>query len=326
VIGLKAENYLLNCRLEATASPSKTSSQLFQTSPEHPNARIIINSPFGPTSPTPTKAKPVPYTGDIFDPQPPKRKPAPATDDNTRRSSRKRVQRVYEESSTEFTTDEDEPEAKRRKTRPSVKRTESKENLPQGSPIVEGRKRRVSAKLLDSTDTPKKKEEKGRAAGKVNREKEARLDRRENEELYEALQKQVTIDLLKRRGVPTNEQEEMVMDICHKLGLDQDTDLVTRAATSVRYWVAHKSWRLRGHLKFLGAKYKQQHRAEDYSNALPPISVVKPLVNQKEVERWLFQSLGMRLALRRMMADKDIRAALWTVFVAGLRYIHCRVS
>lgn len=148
------------------------------------------------------------------------------------------------------------------------------------------------------------------------------------------------------------------MDICRKLDLDQNNDLATRAVTSVRYWVAHKSWRLRDHFKYLGTlnpltnpsflrytstslsllpaislgmangyvgqRYKSQskgqHRNEDWSNALPPVSVVKPLTNQKEVERWLFQSLGMRLAQRRMMSNPDIRRALWTVFVGGLRY------
>jgi hypothetical protein len=54
------------------------------------------------------------------------------------------------------------------------------------------------------------------------------------------------------RGIPTTEQEETVMDICRKLSLDTNTDLATRAATSVRYWVAHKSWRLRDHFKVLG--------------------------------------------------------------------------
>src|SRR5437763_4118429 len=114
----------------------------------------------------------------------------------------------------------------------------------------------------------------------------------------------------------------MVMDICKKLELDQNTDLATRAVTSVRYWVAHKSWRLRDHFKYLGtfksfpsisllpsytvidtlhfshirflghfilvvlilanrligqrykAQQKAQHRNEDWSNALPPVSVV----------------------------------------------------
>lgn len=42
------------------------------------------------------------------------------------------------------------------------------------------------------------------------------------------------------------------MDICRKLGVDSNTDLATRAATSVRYWVAHKSWRLRDHFKVIG--------------------------------------------------------------------------
>jgi len=134
------------------------------------------------------------------------------------------------------------------------------------------------------------------------------------------------------RGIPTNEQEEMVMDICRKLGLDTSTDLATRAATSVRYWVAHKSWRLRDHFKvlgngplwsfsnFTGSRYKSQHRNEDWSNALPPISAVKPMTNQKEVELWLFQSLGMRLATRRIMSNPQIRKALWIVFIGSLRY------
>ena len=89
-----------------------------------------------------------------------------------------------------------------------MKRTESKDTT-QSSPVAEQRKRRVSAKLLEATETPTKRAKDDRAgrtptgsAGKVNREKEARLDRRENEELYEALQKQVTIDLLKRRYCP----------------------------------------------------------------------------------------------------------------------------
>lgn len=59
------------------------------------------------------------------------------------------------------------------------------------------------------------------------------------------------------RGIPTAEQEEMVMDICRKLGLEKNTDLATKAATSVRYWVAHKSWRLRDHFKVLGIYLKK---------------------------------------------------------------------
>ena len=130
------------------------------------------------------------------------------------------------------------------------------------------------------------------------------------------------------------------MDICKKLGVDSNTDLATRAATSVRYWVAHKSWRLRDHFKvmgihppnpsfpsrtmltacLLGQRYKSAHRNENWSTSLPPVSAVKPLTTQAEVERWLFQSLGMRLATRRMMSNPDIRRALWIVFVACLRY------
>jgi len=44
----------------------------------------------------------------------------------------------------------------------------------------------------------------------------------------------------------------MVVNICKQLSLETNTDLVSRAITSVRYWVAHKSWRLRDHFKVLG--------------------------------------------------------------------------
>lgn len=44
----------------------------------------------------------------------------------------------------------------------------------------------------------------------------------------------------------------MVRDICKRFGVEANVDMCTRAATSVRYWVAHKSWRLRDHFKFLG--------------------------------------------------------------------------
>lgn len=43
------------------------------------------------------------------------------------------------------------------------------------------------------------------------------------------------------------------------------------------------------------------------------------MCTQEEVEGWLFQSLGMRLALKKMMANTEIRRALWIVFIAGLR-------
>jgi len=44
------------------------------------------------------------------------------------------------------------------------------------------------------------------------------------------------------------------------------------------------------------------------------------MTNQKEVELWLFQSLGMRLATRRIMSNPQIRKALWIVFIGALRY------
>lgn len=52
---------------------------------------------------------------------------------------------------------------------------------------------------------------------------------------------------------------------------------------------------------------------------------MKPLTNQKEVELWLFQSLGMRLAQRRMMSNPEIRRALWIVFVGGLRSVSLEI-
>src|SRR5437773_11778528 len=46
-VGLKAENYLLNCRVETISSPSKQASRIFETSREYLNARIIITHPYG---------------------------------------------------------------------------------------------------------------------------------------------------------------------------------------------------------------------------------------------------------------------------------------
>jgi hypothetical protein len=126
------------------------------------------------------------------------------SDDNVlrRTSGRKRtVTEKYDEASSGSDSLLDEGYVKPKK----VKR-ETKEPGTPNTP-AESRRRKSSTKLLESTEsTPKKKEGLGRppSSSKSNREKEARLDRRENEELYEALQKQVTIDLLKRRSVLTN--------------------------------------------------------------------------------------------------------------------------
>jgi hypothetical protein len=218
--------------VETISSPSKQAPRIFQTSPEHPNARIIINPPYG-TSPSATKSRQP--SGDIFDPQLPKKKvavSAPAAEEsnaNARRSSRKRTQKVYDESTTEFSSDEEEPETKRRRNRmpsrrvsepiPSSTTQQTTTTTTQGSPASETRKRKISIKFepADSAPTKKLKEDKSRpqssgggSSAKLNREKEARLDRKENEELYEALQKQVTLDLLKRRYrfiFPANEGE-----------------------------------------------------------------------------------------------------------------------
>src|SRR5271168_1813595 len=207
-VGLKAENYLLNCRVETISSPSSKAPKIFHTSPEHPNARIIITPPYGSAKARPSSA---PSSGDIFDPRLPS-KPAPRrptvssaiSDDNVlrRTSGRKRtVTEKYDEGSSGSDSLLDEGYVKPKK----VKR-ETKEPGTTNTP-PESRRRKSSTKLLESTEsTPKKKEGVGRppSSSKSNREKEARLDRRENEELYEALQKQVTIDLLKRRSVLTN--------------------------------------------------------------------------------------------------------------------------
>jgi hypothetical protein len=187
----------LNCRVETISSPSKTAPRIFQTSPEHPNARIIITPPYSNSSPS--KPRPASAPQDIFDPQLPKPRKLSLIDDNARRSGRKRT--VTEKAYDEFSTDEDSEdgpsETKRRKGGRTRRVSEPiPTSLPSG--------RRKSAKV-DSLDvTPKKNSKKGyRAPGSSsrsqNREKEARLDRLENEELYETLQRQVTIDLLKRR-------------------------------------------------------------------------------------------------------------------------------
>lgn len=211
-IGLKAENYLLNCRVETISSPSKSAPRIFQTSPEHPNARIIISDPFGSTSPKNRNASAP--RGDIFDPQPPSKArkalamaASAASDDNTRRSSRKRTVKTYDDSSSDTDSD-DMVETKRRKVATAKRRVSEpvKDAASATSPGETTRRRKSSTKLLESAEsTPKTKKEKKEdwkpsSSGKnANREKEARLDRKENEVLYETLQKQVTIDLLKRR-------------------------------------------------------------------------------------------------------------------------------
>jgi hypothetical protein len=43
------------------------------------------------------------------------------------------------------------------------------------------------------------------------------------------------------------------------------------------------------------------------------------MTNQFEVEKWLQKCLGPMLAQRKMMSNRDIRRALWVVFVGGLR-------
>jgi hypothetical protein len=195
-LGLRAENYLLNHRVETISSPSKSAPRIFQTSPEHPNARIIITPPYSNSSPS--KPRPASAPQDIFDPQPPKPRKLSLIDDNARRSGRKRT--VTEKAYDEFSTDEDSEdgpsETKRRKGGRTRRVSEPiPTSLPSG--------RRKSAKVDSLDATPKKKSEKGSrppsSSKSQNREKEARLDRRENEELYETLQRQVTIDLLKRR-------------------------------------------------------------------------------------------------------------------------------
>jgi hypothetical protein len=292
-LGLKAENYLLTCRVESISSPSKSAPRIFQTSPEHPNARIIITPPYH------AKPHPVSLPGDIFDPQPPskaRQRPgtsslaaggADAGDNGRRTSGRKRTLTRYEDLDSSESDSLEEYSRRRKAQKTDKEQTASAAAATAGTTVATDgpRRRKSSSKLLEATEganvmPTKKKDDKGggRTPGshKPPREKEARLDRRENEELYEALQKQVTIELLKRRyslsrsrrssfcsggcagllticrGIPTPEQEQIVVNICKQLSLETNTDLVSRAITSVRYWVAHKSWRLRDHFKVLG--------------------------------------------------------------------------
>jgi hypothetical protein len=58
---------------------------------------------------------------------------------------------------------------------------------------------------------------------------------------------------------------------------------------------------------------------DDWTNVLPPTSVVRSMTNQFQVEQWLQNCLGPKLAQRKMMSNPDIRRALWVVFVGGLR-------
>jgi hypothetical protein len=209
-IGLKAENYLLNYRVETISSPSKSAPRIFQSSPEHPNARIVISDPFG--NPSPKNRNVSAPRGYIFDPQPPSKARkasamavSAASDDNTRRSSRKRTVKTYDDSSSDIDSD-DMVESKRRKV--TVGKRRVSEPVKDAAAVTspgETRRRKSSTKLLESAgSTPKTKEKKedwkpSSSNKNANREKEARLDRKENEVLYETLQKQVTIDLLKRR-------------------------------------------------------------------------------------------------------------------------------
>jgi hypothetical protein len=194
----------LNCRVESISSPSKQAPRIFQTSPEHPNARIIITPPYA------SKTRPVSASGDIFDPQLPSKARRSANsnslgDDHVRRtSSRKRtVTGKYDDGSSETDSLSEEFVSSRNRRPSKVRRVSESKEAATVTPASE-RRRKSSSKLLESAEsTPRKRESTSRPASssKSIREKEARLDRRENEELYEALQKQVTIDLLKRRYV-----------------------------------------------------------------------------------------------------------------------------
>jgi hypothetical protein len=203
----------LTCRVESISSPSKQAPRIFQTSPEHPNARIIITPPYAAKTQRSASA-----SGDIFDPQLPSkpRRPtavaaATTSDDNVSRrtSGRKRtVTGKYDDGASMSDSDSlDESYTRKKKQKVG---TDTKDIISPGESNT-SRRRKSSTRLLEATEgagsppTRKNKEEKpSRSPGnnKSNREKEARLDRRENEELYETLQKQVTIDLLKRRYPP----------------------------------------------------------------------------------------------------------------------------
>ena len=150
----------MNCRVETISSPSKQAPRIFQTSPEHPNARIIITPPYA------AKTRPASAPGDIFDPQlpskaPPRRPTIPTTvsDDGTRRTSgRKRtVTGKYDDGASVSDTDSlDEVYTSRKRKQP---RFETKETSYDCTPETT-RRRKSSTKLLESTElsTPKKKD------------------------------------------------------------------------------------------------------------------------------------------------------------------------
>lgn len=204
----------MNCRVETISSPSKQAPRIFQTSPEHPNARIIITPPYAAKSQSPTvSGSRGGGGGDIFDPQlpskPPRSRPTAVTtvsDDNVRRTSgRKRTVTGKYDDGASISDSDSLDEGYSRKQKKQRFSESSKEFTTTASGETSSRRRKSTTRLLESTEvtTPtRRKEEKSSrppSSSKSNREKEARLDRRENEELYETLQKQVTIDLLKRR-------------------------------------------------------------------------------------------------------------------------------
>lgn len=178
----------MNCRVETISSPSSKSAKIFHTSPEHPNARIIITPFCGPAEGRPRSP---PYSRDISDPR---RTSKPAARRSNLGSAticgRKRT--VTEKCDDVSSSDEGYAKPKK------AKRENQEPAITKSSP----RRRKSSAELLKPTEsTPKKGVGRPPSRPKSNRKKNPGLTRHENEELCEALQKQITIGLLKRRSV-----------------------------------------------------------------------------------------------------------------------------
>ena len=197
--GLKAENYLLTCLVGSIPSHSKQTRQIFQTSAEHPNARINITTLY-------VNKRQHPVSGSLdflnrFKPRRPTAITGTISDENVSCHTRCRKRSAivkYDNGDSHSDCDyQDESCTKKKKRKVSI---ETKDRMP-----CESKRSRIkgSTRVLEATygtpSVPRRKEEKTSRTPLRRRQAEAHLDQLENEELYDKLQKQVTINLLKRR-------------------------------------------------------------------------------------------------------------------------------
>lgn len=191
--GLKTENYLLNCRLETISLVSKQAPRIFQTSQEHPSARIIITSPYTTKPSAPEDllllSKAAPRRSTLFN----------TISEGTRRASaRKRTitEKYVDDGSISNDDSLDEVYTSRQRKKP---RSEMKKSMVVTTTLETITRRRGSINLLKSTELSITKRNKIASRPSGNSKLIRRLDISENEKLYETLQKQITIELLKRR-------------------------------------------------------------------------------------------------------------------------------